>query len=751
VPRIRKVNDLVEGKNRFKLQHDVFVPHPRRSMRGTLFTGDCVQIMETMDESSVDAVVTDPPYGLEFMGREFDKLGKGTAQRAWHARWAKQALRVLKPGGYLLAFGGTRTYHHLATAVEEAGFEIRDMIQWNYGSGFPKSLNIGKAIDKAAGVEREVIGHESKIPERPITDNWKRAATTPTEMPLPGQGSNSGCVRIITAPATEAAKQWDGWGTALKPANEPILWATKPLIVVPPGDMIQAANLIGGLICLSLSSVKHVESLLMSSPNGCEGDVAFALWRAVEYRSSEFPESSGVTDMFKSPEVAETILNIVKLWRIVWDANFARQNTFTTSMATGLTTELKTFVSLMLPIIQECITPAGMKALGQPSYVNIARSNLSEQTSTSNAVTSAHELATLLMGRNGASDVGQSFTHAAHVASTVLQNATTSLGENLSPAHEPIVVARKPLSEKTVAANVLKHGTGGINIDGCRVEISSNDVIYAKNPHTQNTGSKNSSSITLGEGASYKVPKGRWPANVLFSHHPDCECVGTKKVKGSQLSQVIKRSNSGSESIGKQTDSYCEGFTDDDGNEEVEAWNCHPDCPVGVLDKQSGVLKSGKPTKGKEETTKDIYGKYAKRSLVGGGDSGGASRFFYQAKASRSERNVGTEDLFWRRTKETPSGYTQVTREEWEVLDEKKRAVGNIHSTVKPVDLIGYLIRLVVPPGGIVLDPFCGSGTVFPAAVKEQVKVLAIEKDEQYSVISEARASHAFAQDQEGQ
>jgi len=113
-----------------------------------LVRGDCIEVMRGMVAESIDAIVTDPPYGLGFMGKAFDKLGAADAQRAFHAAWAVEALRVLKPGGHLIAFGGTRTYHHLAGGVEDAGFEIRDMVSWAYGSGFPKSLDVGKAIDK---------------------------------------------------------------------------------------------------------------------------------------------------------------------------------------------------------------------------------------------------------------------------------------------------------------------------------------------------------------------------------------------------------------------------------------------------------------------------------------------------------------------------------------------------------------------------------------------------------------------------
>jgi 23S rRNA G2069 N7-methylase RlmK/C1962 C5-methylase RlmI len=121
-------------------------------MRVELLHGDCVDLMRAMPECSVDSIVTDPPYELSFMGKTWDGAGIAYSLDMW-----REALRVLKPGGHLLAFGGTRTYHRMACAIEDVGFEIRDSIHWVYGSGFPKSLNIGKAIDKAAGAERDVI------------------------------------------------------------------------------------------------------------------------------------------------------------------------------------------------------------------------------------------------------------------------------------------------------------------------------------------------------------------------------------------------------------------------------------------------------------------------------------------------------------------------------------------------------------------------------------------------------------------
>lgn len=275
-----------------------------------LIEGDCTEELAKLPEASIDAIVCDPPYGLGFMGYGFDKLGEGAQQAEWHRRWAEQAIRVLKPGGHILAFGGTRTYHHLATGLEQAGFEIRDQLQWLYGSGFPKSLDVSKAIDKQrddkediykvtawiraardkAGITNptidkafgmntmarhwtdippkgkqpaiptldqipqllELLGVElEEVPEdiarlifelngkkgqpganwfkREIIEKKKMRDVSAGNIPLPGASNGKFVDIAITAPATSKATQWQGYGTNLKPANEPIVLARKPL------------------------------------------------------------------------------------------------------------------------------------------------------------------------------------------------------------------------------------------------------------------------------------------------------------------------------------------------------------------------------------------------------------------------------------------------------------------------------------------------------------------------------------------
>lgn len=418
----------------------------------TIHHGDCIETMNAMPPESVDAIVTDPPYGLGFMGKKWDGLPPSL-------EWAEACYRVLKPGGHIAAFGGTRTWHRLAVAIEDAGFEMRDSLAWLYGSGFPKSHDVGKAIDRMAGVEREVIGSK-------ITGNAKQSSSRTGEF---ADGKHGGQQVVdVTAPATPEAEQWDGWGTALK------------------------------------------------------------------------------------------------------------------------------------------------------------------------------------------------------------------------PAFEPIVLARKPLAEKTVARNVLAHGTGAINVDACRIETDDNlngggasggpggafllggagsvDELRALAAAGEKTPNGRDAQATLvraltskerGRG-EYVQPSGRWPANVLLDQH-------------------------------------------------AAAW----------VDEQSGTLKSGdlKPYRNASEAEfTQVH--ITERNVERKGDSGGASRFFYTAKAPKSERpNVD----------------------------------GVQHPTVKPLAIMQWLIRLVTPPGGTVLDPFAGSGTTIEAALIEGFNPIGIEMEAEYLPLIQHRIDRQAA------
>jgi site-specific DNA-methyltransferase (adenine-specific) len=383
------------------------------------------------------------------MGKEWDSHPDPSAYQTWCQQWATECLRVLKPGGYLLAFGGTRTYHRLACAIEDAGFEIRDSLMWLYGQGFPKSLDVGKAINKAAV-------------------------------------------------ASEAAR-WDGWGTALK------------------------------------------------------------------------------------------------------------------------------------------------------------------------------------------------------------------------PAHEPVVVARKPLVG-TVAANVLTHGTGALNIDACRIAYVSEEDRPTQDAWNRmgSSGSAGANGyaeqFTQGMKDAYRdgaipVPSGRWPANIVLSHADGCRPTGT----------VTEVTGGGA----RGTSGFAGGYERGDGyaGREVTStrWTCEPGCPVPELDAQSGPSSSrkGRPRSGSRKDG-EVFGPKASgfNGEVGPeyDDQGGASRFFYCAKASKSER---------------PS------------VEVGGRMV--LHPTVKPLALMRWLVRLVTPPGGLVLDPFLGSGTTAEACVLERMRCLGIEREAEYLSLVEQR------------
>ena len=199
---------------------------------------DCiVQMQKMIDEGiQVDSVVTDPPYELGFMGKSWDSTGIAFQKETWELTF-----QLLKPGGHLLAFAGSRTYHRIAVAIEDAGFEIRDQIMWLYGSGFPKSLNVSKAIDskKLTGKSNSVSLSASEK-NRPVVGKVKRVVSS-DRVASDGEGEHGVPANMerfhnyeqkdipVTGPSTEEAKQWEGWGTALKPAHEPVVMARKPV------------------------------------------------------------------------------------------------------------------------------------------------------------------------------------------------------------------------------------------------------------------------------------------------------------------------------------------------------------------------------------------------------------------------------------------------------------------------------------------------------------------------------------------
>ena len=512
-----------------------------------IINGNNIDILKTYPDNYFDAVVTDPPYGLgkepnaeelmkDWIEHGYHKIiGSGFMGKEWDAFvpqpifW-KEVFRVLKHGGHVLSFFGTRTYDWGVMSMRFAGFEVRDCIQWLYGSGFPKSHNISKALDKMEGAEREVIGKKERGSVEEAKERGVGFLSDPANRNNTKQFGYG--TELITAPSTDSAKQWDGWGTALKPANEPIVLARKPL--------------------------------------------------------------------------------------------------------------------------------------------------------------------------------------------------------------------EKGLS---IAENILKWGVGGINIDASRV--STNGESWERDNNVEYRIANNipptKSMLSNGNGAFVNSnPQGRFPANIILTHHEDCECKGTKKVKAIKggNSRAIQKNTYND--FGKNYDNTPNGigcgFGDEDGNEEVENWHCHEDCPIRILDEQSGISKSTASIRNNKKRNEDnVYGGgkgIPQISLESNhSDKGGASRFFYVAKASKSERNKGLEDFEAKRMEGRDEGQDERSV----AYKARPTPMANIHPTVKPIKLMQYLVKLITPPNGIVLDPFCGSGTTGVACKIDGFQFIGLEQDPEYTKIAEAR------------
>jgi hypothetical protein len=561
--------------------------------------------MRTMPDCSVDAVVTDPPYGLSFMGKKWDYDVPSVEV------WA-ECLRVLKPGGHLLAFAGTRTQHRMACRIEDAGFEIRDMIAWVYGSGFPKSLDVSKAIDRAAGAEREVVGQYT-VSRDMSGGSWADLHGIP----------NTAKQHDITAPATEAARQWQGWGTALKPSHETITWARKPL---PQGR--EQAKILSSLWELEarlwlLSSASVAAQSSASSQSEYGAACATAQWTADDATNTRVA-LRGLMDTWQCEMATHMSLSIVSSWRRTLEESSKPGSTSTTETESKATTDWKTLsccLSQITPesIIQACSLPGGFSA---------------------NASTAAQVF-------NASLALLQATLTLSAIEPATWRALDDFQGEAVSPSLEPVVMARKPLTG-TVAANVLEHGTGALNVDGCRVEGQWST--WKKKDGTVSEQNQDSHAIYgqgMGDIRNPEHPAGRWPANLIH-----------------------------------------------DGSDEV----------VGLFPEtvSGGGNKSGRKDQGL------CFGKYGPppddvREI----DTGSAARFFYTAKATKAERQ------------------------------------GVTHPTVKPLDLMAYLCRLVTPPGGLVLDPFMGSGTTIKAAIGEGFHAIGIERDPAYFAMAEHRMNGA--------
>ena len=550
----------------------------------TLFHGDCLDVMRTLPDASVDAVVTDPPYGLEFMGKGWDSFGGDTRQpfrgevqtpdnpfgrstvryggtsslggkhaeamRAfgdWCIEWTAECLRILKPGGHLLAFGGTRTWHRLACAVEDAGFEVRDSIAWLHGQGFPKSANPARdqRFCQGCGVESD---HADGAPQT-------------TEHGLSG---------VLDGDVSQAEGAPRGAGEVLLPSvpehGAPAAGRTE----------LPAAEVRAGEPCMA-GRGDHPQA---------EGELHRAALREVPGGSPLHGE-------------------VGRLHHGAPARNGAADRATLGPDGSGEPHQPQ---------------PEGQPA-GEPGAVPEQRGSQARG------------------GRPVCRGCGK-------------PTAPSGLGTALKPAFEPIVVGRKPLAG-TVAANVLEHGTGALNIDGCRV---------AGERITTTNGSVNEvyGDLSYNAGKPWEShASGRWPTNVVLD----------------DTQAAVLDEMSGERSAGGRPASA--GITSQPGA-------------------ANGTMGGG--WAGTDRTEREVL------------DGGGASRFFptfrYEAKAPASER---------------------------------PKVNGVAHPTVKPLNLLRWMVRLVTPPGGTVLEPFAGSGTTVEACVVEGFKCVAIEKTDEYLPLTVAR------------
>jgi DNA modification methylase len=616
----------------------------------TLLHGDCLEVMPTLAANSIDSIVCDPPYGLSFMGRDWDHGVPGVAF------WA-EALRVAKPGAMLLAFGGTRTFHRLTVAIEDAGWEIRDCLTWLYGSGFPKSMDISKAIDKAAGVERNQGARQ-----------WSGGQRSSGIM-----GDNHGTQErtIYDTPVTDEAKRFAGWGTALKPAAEMIVRAIKPFPEEAERDII-----VGNLCRMEaqlwlLLHVSIVGRSSMLSQAELDEVLSIAQWSADNLTSTHF-DLCGPMDTSQFASMVDTCLSIVTSWKSMLADLWSNENTSTISTVSSLTIDSKTLSYLLSLTTLENIIQAEWQAPGSrlsalpaAKFLNAVEANISS---------------TRMLSALGSATYGDR---------TRRLDATA----DPTPNWEPIIMAMKPI-DGTFANNALVHGVAGLNVDACRIGSTSRTQLEAGYIRRGRTDEEVFSTGYGRPKEQFETTQGRWPANLLL-------------------------------------------------DEEA----------ARLLDEMSGERKCGANGTNERKRTPS----HALNTFPGVdtsahyGDTGGASRFFYVAKASKRDRDEGLEGM-----EETECAAMQGNLVNGQRLAGNGAPIAtprraNHHPTVKPTQLMRYLCRLVTRPNGVILDPFMGSGSTGKAAMLEGFNFVGIELDAEYLEIARRRIEHAQAQPAQAQ
>lgn len=621
-------------------------------MKPRVIHADSREALREMPDASIDACVCDPPYALVsitkrfgvenaapaaggvyarsaagFMGKKWD-----TGETAFDPEFWIEVRRVLKPGAHLIAFGGTRTYHRLVCAIEDAGFEIRDQLAWLFGSGFPKSHDVSKGIDKSLGSTGERGEYKTPahaIKRKPGNERMHEGYQRPWRDDAEASDAN---MREYL-PGTDAARQWQGWGTALKPAHEPICLARKPL-TSPAVDVraIVEAQLRG----------RGVEGEIQWSKSGarragrCEASTA-------SFSTSSAEPSATSADSAEPPEVTPPAPPI--------------------EMQPGPPTAIgeRQTESMCDAAPESETSECGPKSLPLTAGLAPAAANANSASSLSTTSTAAarrtEKASTAKSTINCAAKDSRPDTECFAGIATGLTGSTERVpinrlsdGSFVWPEGVPEFVPGRSL---TVAANVLQHGTGALNIDASRVEHDEECKPMLAQDIEGRSERIIRQAIRAKDTTELKA-NGRWPANVIHD---------------------------GSEEV-------LRGFPESDG--------------------QSGAVTGKEPS----SKTRNVLGLYNERATAEPrGDLGSAARFFYTAKADADDR------------------------------------LGSKHPTVKPVDLMAYLIKLVTPPGGVVLDPFAGSGTTGMACMREGFECVLIEREAEYVEDIKRRIAHVRGDD----
>lgn len=663
-------------------------------MMHSVIHGDCLEVMPELPENSVDSIVTDPPYGLSFMGKDWDYGVPG--EHFW-----KEALRVAKPGAYLLAFGGTRTFHRLACAIEDAGWELRDTIMWVYGC-----LSEDTEVLTPQGWERYNTARHKEIlvydPEADIYQ-WEKPSRwseyrveSDTAYRIESDQTNQivsrnhrclvereGTLAFVAAEecaGVESVPYLQGDVSALSQSHGTLLladllrqgeglakatfcerqgqetsrhgavWATKPSmerrtdVLQEEGQVRQSVD----QVCSLSSGVRGYGSKgwLRDGASAVCGDGIGATAVAERVRTSQQPRCNGQPNR-ELDAVCDECGSQAARKRPSYRTTLATVTSFSyTGTVFCPTVSTGAFVARRNGMVFVTGNSGFPKSLDVSKAIDatITTGGSSMRLLRKRAMGECYEPHRLAgtdgfgVSRGGGFGADESRDRSKdRPVTTEAAQKWAGWGTALKPAWEPIIVARKPL-EGTVAANVLRHGTGGMNIDGCRIELNG-DYKCKANGRPSQTGLPDNYDP---ENANKPDTVGRWPANVIH-----------------------------------------------DGSDEVVQLlpNTKSNFRVSKANGKSSIWGSGKSAK---TTCAD--------------DSGSAARFFYCAKASKSDRDEGNE-----------------------------------HPTVKPTDLMRYLCRLVTPLGGVILDPFTGSGSTGKAAILEGFDFIGIEKEEEYVKVANSR------------